>query len=246
MRLTVVGPAPAYTLRAGRASSCYLVEDGDSALVLDMGQGSFSELARYRRPETVDAILISHLHADHLVDLVPLRHYLSFEVGGGRRTGLWAPGDLRRRFDAFQGEEGFLRVLQGEPLHEREFDAAGFRVHARRVTHIPDSFAFRVWVPGTDAGLVYSGDCGRWQDLLPLIRSGDTLLCEAALGTGRAGGGMHLTAAEAARPAAERGARRLVLTHVLDRWAGEDVRAAAAEVFDGEVLLADPGLRVDV
>ncbi|HSH21253.1 MAG TPA: hypothetical protein VK992_01385, partial [Candidatus Caenarcaniphilales bacterium] len=54
LRLTVVGSAPAYTLRPGRSSSCYLVEMGGDAVVLDLGQGSFSELGLHRRPESIN------------------------------------------------------------------------------------------------------------------------------------------------------------------------------------------------
>jgi ribonuclease BN (tRNA processing enzyme) len=247
VKLTIVGSAPAYTLRAGASSSCYLVELGDHALVLDLGQGSFSQLAAHRRPEDIDGVLVSHLHADHLVDLVPLRHYLRYEAEADGRVTLRGPHELRKRFDAFQGETGFLKGLPGEPLEPGSFRLAGFDVETRHVTHIADSFAFRVMPPdGAGPGIVYSGDCARETDLLPLIRPGDTLLCEAAFGSGESGGGMHLTARQAARAAAEGGASRLLLTHILDSHDGDRAAAAAAEVFDGAIAIARPGLAVVV
>lgn len=247
MKLTIVGSAPAYTLRAGASSSCYLVELDDAAIVLDLGQGSFSELGRYRRPESIGGVLVSHLHADHLVDLVPLRHYLRYEAEVDGRVTLRGPRELRKRFDAFQGEAGFLKGLPGEPLEPGPFRLAGFDVQARHVTHIPDAFAFRVTpAGGSGPGLVYSGDCAREDDLLPLIHPGDTLLCEAAFGSGESGGGMHLTARQAARAAAEGGVSRLLLTHILDSHDGEAAAAAAAEVFDGEIAIARPGLALEV
>ena len=70
----------------------------------------------------------------------------------------------------------------------------------------------------TAPGLVYSGDCGRADDLLPLVRRGDTLLCESAFGAQQSDPvGIHLTAGEAAASRASRGAARLILTHILDR-----------------------------
>lgn len=246
MRLTIVGCAPAWTQRPGRASSCYLVEAGGRALVLDLGQGGFSELARYRPPDSLDGVLISHLHADHLVDLVPLRHFLEYEAHAEGRVALHGPRELRPRLDAFQAQAGFLGGLPGAALEPGTFEVGGFIVEARHVTHIPDSFAFRVSLGGGDGpALVYSGDCARAEDLLPLLRPADTLLCEAALGSGPSDPGMHLNAGQAATAAADGRAGRLVLTHVLDGRDG-GLRDAAADRYDGEILLAEPGLVVEV
>ena len=189
-------------------------------------------------------MLISHLHADHLVDLIPLRHYLRYEAGAPSLA-VHGPAELRARMDAFQAGTDFLSPLAGDALRPGTFELAGFEVEARHVTHIADSFAFRVALPGGGPGLVYSGDCGVAADLLPLVRPGDTLLCEAALGTDDvAPGGMHLTAGQAAAAAARSGAARLVLTHVLDAYPRHAVLASAQAAFSGEVVLARPGLEV--
>jgi ribonuclease BN (tRNA processing enzyme) len=242
MRLTVVGCAPSYT-RVGGASSCYLVQTDEHAIVLDMGQGSFRELARYIDPARIGGILISHLHADHLVDLIPLRHYLKYEAKA--TVSLRGPAELRQRVDSFQAAEDFLSPLPGDALRPGMFELAGFAVEAARVTHIPDSFAFRVARPSGGPGLVYSGDCGRADDLLPLIRAGDTLLCEAAHGADAgAAGGLHMTAAQAASVATRSGASRLILTHVLDGHPVGAVIAAAGAVYEGELCIAEPALGI--
>ena len=246
MRLTVVGSAPAYTSHAGRASSCYLVEHGSTAIVLDFGQGAFSHLWRYRSPGEVTAIFISHLHADHNVDLIPLRHWVRYE-NHAAGPALFAPAELRARIGGYQADPEFLSDLRGEPLTEDTFSVRELSVEARHVTHIPDSFGFRVSAAaGEGPGLVYSGDCGVADDLLPLIRPGDTLLSEAALGADPSEGGAHLTAAEAARVAQLGGAARLILTHILDSRDVSAARAAAAAVFDGPLLVAEPGLQLDI
>jgi len=247
MKLTVVGCAAAWTRRAGRASSSYLIEHDGHAVLFDLGQGTFSELARYRPPQSVDAVLISHLHADHLVDLVPLRHYLKYEAASDAAVALHGPAELRRRLDSLVGEPGFIDALPGEPLEPGRFELGGFDIEARHVTHIADSYAFRISVPRADApGLVYSGDCGVADDLLPLLRPGDYLLCEAALGAGDGRTGVHLTASEAARVAAEAGASRLVLTHLQDVVDEDRARDQAAQLFGGTLELARPGLVVAI
>jgi ribonuclease BN (tRNA processing enzyme) len=241
MRLTIVGCAPAYTLAAGRASSCYLLEQADEALLLDLGQGAFAELSRYRSPAAVGGVVISHLHPDHFVDLVPLRHYLRYGAGGVA-VALRGPADLPQRLDGLMAEQGFIAPLEFAPLAPGSLELAGFQVEVGRVTHLPDSFAFRVTRRGQadTPGLVYSGDCAVAADLAPLLRPGDTLLCEASFGAGPPGP-MHLTAAQAGSVAARAGAGRLVLTHILDARDEASAQAAAAQEFGGAIAIAQPG-----
>lgn len=246
MKLTVVGSAPAYTSRPGRASSSYLVEHGRDAVLLDMGQGTFSELWRHRSPGDVRAVFISHLHADHCVDLIPFRHWARY-ANGGRAPAVHGPAELRDRFDRFQAQPDFLGDFGGGPLEPAAVQIGGLTIEVGRVTHIPDSFGFRVSAAGGDGpGLVYSGDCSVADDLLPLIRPGDTLLCEAAYGAGPAGPPMHLTAAQAASAAAGGGAGRLILTHLLDGRPEDAALEAARSVFGGAVEIARPGLELEI
>jgi ribonuclease BN (tRNA processing enzyme) len=249
LRLTVIGSAPAWSLQACRPSSCYLVELGEEALVLDMGQGALGALAQHRRPETVSAVVVSHLHPDHHVDLVALRHYLKFGVQGPSTVRLHAPPDLRARYDALLGEHGFLASLPGDDVYEGTWDVGAFRVEARRVTHAPNAFAFRVSAAAAPdgTGLVYSGDCGRWQDLVPLLQATDTFLCEAFWGAVPAEADeMHLPAGDAAMAAREGRAGHLVLTHIADSQDPQAVLAEADRVFDGPVSLAQPGLTIQI
>ena len=74
--LHVLGAGPAYTDRPGSTGAAYLVRDGATSLLLDLGQGSFPKLAAVLEPSTLDLVAITHLHPDHFIDLVPLRHYL--------------------------------------------------------------------------------------------------------------------------------------------------------------------------
>ena len=252
MRLTVVGCAAAWGRGAEAASSCYLVEAGDTAIVLDLGQGAFARLATLRRPESLAAILVSHSHADHCVDLVPLRHYLRYEARATAGTvALHAPADLPARFDALTGESGFLDDLAFSPVAPGELRFGPLRVTAARVAHTDDSYAFRVVEDGADDGaasaLVYSGDCGDPADLIPLLRPGDTLLAEASFGAGPVPAGVpHLGAAGAAQAARDGGAARLLLTHLQPDVDPEVALERASALFPGETALARPTLALDM
>jgi ribonuclease BN (tRNA processing enzyme) len=249
LRLTVLGAAAAWSERPGRSSSCYLVEIGSDAIVLDLGQGSLAALFGHRDPASLQAVVISHMHGDHHVDLLPLRHLLRYGSAEPRSIALHAPAGLRRRYDVFTGEAGFLDSLAGPDLAEGVLEIGAFRVQVQRVTHSEQSHAFRV----TDAsdpgapGLVYSGDCGRADDLLPLIRGGDTLLCEAFWSTLEPiPDANHLSAYQAADVARRGGAGRLILTHILESHDPQSGLQAARHIFPGLVQLAEPELVVSM
>jgi ribonuclease BN (tRNA processing enzyme) len=181
------------------------------------------------------------------VDLVALRHYLKYGLEPAGSVPLHAPAELRARYDAFLGEDDFLADLPGVELAPGTLTVGPFHVEARPVTHALHSFGFRITAAGREdgPGLVYSGDCGRWQDLLPLTRAGDTLLSEAFWGASAAiEGAGHMTAREAATAASKAGARRLLLTHVPDAHDPGAAAEQARTIFTGEVALAQPGLQL--
>ena len=215
--------------------------------MLDLGQGSFSDLWRYRSWRDVAAVFVSHMHADHNVDLIPLRHWVKYQ-NHGYGPALYGPTELRRRLGEYQGADAaFLSDLHGESLSPRTFTVGDLRVRAGRVTHIPDSFGFRIAAAsGQGPGLAYSGDCSVADDLLPLIVVGDTLLCEAGFGAGPADAAIHLTAQAAGSVAARARAGNLILTHILEGRDPEAARAAAGALFTGPVSIAEPGLEVDI
>lgn len=154
---------------------------------------------------------------------------------------------MRSRFEVFQATGDFFGDLDGGPLEADTFRVGDLQIEGARVAHIPDSFAFRVApADGQGTGLVYSGDCGVADDLLPLIRPGDTLLCEAAFGTDRDVSGIHLTAGEAASVADQGSVARLILTHVLDRNDRPRMLEAAHSVFGEEIEFAEPGMTADI
>ena len=246
MKLSVLGAGPAYTNRSGAVGASYLVQSGATALLLDLGHGAFSNLAGAIEPSTLTAVAISHLHPDHFIDLVPLRHYLRYEFQPPRRIAILAPAALAQRLDALLGQPGFSAVSLDITVLADGFaaDIGELRLEARRVTHTDDSYAFRVST-ATGAGLVYSGDCGRAGDLLPLIRPGDVLLSEVSFGLGPVPPGvLHLDAADVGRLAAETGVSRILLTHLLSGF-DRTATAAAVEQAGGGVpaQLVDPGDR---
>ena len=223
---------------------------GGAAICLDMGQGAFAGIAGRLEPADLAGVVISHLHPDHFVDLVALRHYLRYEFDPPRRVRVIAPAGLARRLDGVTGETGFAAgSLEIEDRAEGRVRVGPFVIESRRVTHTVDSFATRVTLsaaPGERA-LVYSGDCGRASDLEPLIRAGDVLLCEVGFGPGPVPvPDLHLDGPAVGRLATRSGVSQVLLTHL---QVNRDPMATLASVradYGGQVSLVSDGDRIPI
>jgi ribonuclease BN (tRNA processing enzyme) len=247
LELVVLGAGPAYTDREGATGSSYLVTDGETRVLLDLGQGSFPRIFAELDPTGLDAVAISHLHPDHFIDLVPLRHYLRFEFQPPRRVRVLGPSELAERLDALHAEPGFAaEAFDLETLGETVRTIGSLRLESGLVTHTDESYGFRV-APAAGPGLVYSGDCGRADDLLPLLRSGDALLSEVSFGAGPVPDGVaHLDGRDIGRVAARADAGRVLLTHLQMGHDPDETVAAVRASYDGPVSFVWPGSRVTV
>jgi ribonuclease BN (tRNA processing enzyme) len=243
VRITVLGKSPAWQ-DAGGACSGYLVEEAQRCLLLDCGNGVFSKLRAARDFTTVDDIVLSHLHADHFIDLVPYAYALAYSAHAceGRRPVLHAPpggGETFRRvtgaWDAEELVEQAFELREYDP--EEELELGPLRVRFREVPHFIRTNA--VQVRSGEASFTFGADCGPNDAIVELARETDLLLLEATLEEpeteGRRG---HLTPSEAGAHAQRARARRLVLTHISDDVDADWARAEAQRTFDGPVEVA--------
>ena len=247
MNLTILGCSGSVPGPAAPASG-YLVEAQGYRLVLDLGHGAFGELQRYVDPADVDAIVISHLHADHMIDLTA--YIVALRYGGARfrqrpggRIPLVGPAGTRDRLEA--AYDPLARKLG---LHE----LFGFSTPSDGMTLGPFTLTFtptRHPVPTTavrishgERSLVYSADTGESPALVELARGADAFLCEASLmPEDEYVPDLHLTGLQAGQHAARAGVGRLILTHV-PPWASPEVQASeAARAYDGPIEVARPG-----
>lgn len=251
MTVTVVGcsgsvPGPA------SACSCYLLRAEHEGrawhLALDLGNGALGALQRYVDPLALDAVVLSHLHADHCIDLACLvvwrRHHPVHRPEG--RLPVHAPVGAAERLARAYGVPGAEEVTDvydvRDLAHEGTFRVGPFTLTSYRVAHPVEAYGFRVECDG--AVLAYTGDTDSCPELLPLMKGADLVLADTAFVDGRDDDapGIHLSGSRAARAAVDAGGvRRLVLTHV-PPWNDPEVcRAQAAAVWPGVVELARPG-----
>ncbi|MDI6799541.1 MAG: MBL fold metallo-hydrolase [Actinomycetota bacterium] len=228
MKLTILGASAAYP-GVGQACSGYLLEDGETRLLIDIGTGSLSNLLRWIDPSDLDALIITHLHPDHFLDIYPLRYHYQFDAsrpdfrlktfaptGAFELIGSILPegagAEMSRIFD-------FNDIVDGMSL-----GISTLKLKFDRTRHSIETFA--VTVSG-DKRFVYTADTGYFEGMVRIAAGADLLLSEATLQQAHLGMTEdHLAAEEAAHLAKEAGAKRLILTHI---WPTYDKAVSLAE-----------------
>ncbi|WP_347059789.1 MBL fold metallo-hydrolase [Blastococcus sp. HT6-30] len=242
MRLTVVGccgsgPGP------DSPASCYLVEHDGFRLVVDLGNGSFGALQGLIDPGSVDAVFLSHLHADHCLDVAP---FVVWHRYSGRSPGslvpLYAPVGAERRLALaydFDGD-GLTDVFDFVPVGPGTLTIGPFEVALARTAHPIETYAIRLTAGGRS--LVYTGDTGPCDRVVGLARGADVLLAEAAHPDDlpEQPPGLHLTGRQAAQHAADAEVGRLLLTHI-PAWVDHIGQLLAASSVFPETELVRPG-----
>lgn len=250
MRLTVVGcsgsmPGPE------SPASCYLVEADGFRVLLDLGNGALGALQRHIALRDIDAVLLSHLHADHCMDLLALYVARTYDPSGGYPVlPVHGPAGSAVQLAAAYGKAEAPGLSGCFDFHE--WSAGTHRIGPLEVTvsrmaHPVETWGMRLEHRG--AVLAYSGDTGPCDALVDLARDADLALFESSFEAGRddaAPRALHLTGGQAGAAATRAGARRLVLTH-LPPWNDPQVsHDAAAAAFAGPVELASGGATYDL
>ena len=247
MRLTIVGCSGSYP-GPDSAASCYLLEADGFRVVLDLGNGALGALQRYASLDSIGAVLLSHLHADHVIDMTSYYVVRRYHPDGPMPTlPVWGPSGTAQRLALaydLPRHPGMTHEFSFATFPDVAFDVGPFIVRAVPVRHPVEAYALRLEHEG--ASLVFSGDTGPTPVLLELARGADVFLCEAAFLADRPNPpDLHLTGQEAGRYAAEAGVGQLVLTHI-PPWG--DPAAAEAEAraeFRGPFAMARPGLVIE-
>ncbi|HEY8480954.1 MAG TPA: MBL fold metallo-hydrolase [Spirillospora sp.] len=246
MRVTVIGCSGSFPGPDSPASS-YLIESEDFALVLDLGNGALGSLQRFRSLYEIDAVCISHLHADHCLDLCGYWVARTYRPGGPPPPiPVHGPSGtaarMARAYD-LDPDPGMTETFEFHTLRRGPYEIGPFRITTALMPHPVEAYAFRIECDGKT--LAYSGDTGASDELVELASGADLFLCEASFLDGPGlPSRLHLTAREAGEHAARADVGRLVLTHLVP-WNDADLslKEAKASPYTGEIELARVGAR---
>lgn len=246
MKLTIIGCSGSFP-GPDSPASCYLLESGLDGrtwrVLLDLGSGALGALQRYVDPLAVDAVFLTHLHADHCLDLCGYHVLRRYHPDGPQpRIPVWGPvGTADRMARAYD--------LPVDPGMHEEFDFRSydgvvglgpFRVEAIEVEHPVPAYGLRVSADGVTLG--YSGDTAPCDGLDAVARGVDLLLAEASFRARVENPeNLHLTGVDCGQAAARSGARRLLLTHVPPWHDRDEALAEAQSAYDGPIGLARSG-----
>lgn len=250
--LTVLGGSGTYPTPAGSCAG-YLLRCGGEEVWLDCGPGTFVNLQKHTDFLGLKAIVLSHLHLDHILDLYPFYFALRFHPTDPADFPVYAPQgaeDLLVKmfwvtddpnWRHFGGYLAFNTIADGT-----QAGIGPFKFRFARSVHPVETLAMRIEANGRV--LVYSSDTGTPVDgLVDLARDADLLIVEATLqDPDEAMAEVHLTAEEAGQLAAKANARRLMLTHISPQLDPKKSAEQASRHFSGEVMVAADHLSVEV
>jgi ribonuclease BN (tRNA processing enzyme) len=256
LELVVLGGSAAGG-NTGAGCAGFLLRSNQSSMVLDLGPGTLLELRKHTDFRKLDAVLISHLHIDHMLDVLALRYALMYNpIKPAGRIPLWiAPGGramldrIATALELHQDEGHFfeeaLDVRDFDP--EQELSIGDMTIRFAPTVHYIPCWASRISFDGESEDLVYTADMGPTSKLKSFVKDASVLVAESTLPSpaklppDQRG---HQTAREAAELAAAADVKLLVLTHVWEEYGFDSYVDDARAAFDGLVELAKPGLKV--
>lgn len=211
MQLTVLGAYGPYP-PAGKACSGYLLEDGETKIMLDCGNGTLSRLQAKCHPWELQAVVISHLHSDHISDLFILRYALDMAVGRGDINGalkIYLPADPLEEFNRISYKEVFqLNKITADS----NFVIGPFLFTCLRTVHPLETYAYKI--TAGNKTLIYSADTEYYPALEDFVAGCDLFLCEANYLEHDMPKPNHLSAGQAGKIAADNRVQKLLITHL--------------------------------
>lgn len=223
MRLTILGnngPYPAH----GGACSGYLLESdsGNTTILLDCGTGVLSRLPQYTDLGRLDAVVLSHLHFDHMSDMLPMQYALQFNPRK-RPLNVFAPAQPAAVRSLLAGN--FTDVW---PMHETTIGE--MKISFCPVRHPVETYAVSIECDG--ARMVYTGDSNTDFALELFCDNADLILADAGLSSAdHTDAAPHLSAALCGKMAKDTHAKRLILTHFNPKYDPNDLCAEAREYY---------------
>ncbi len=247
-RLTVIGSAGTHS-SAERVCSSYLISHEGRHLLLDLGPGALHNLCKVIDLADLDAVLISHMHPDHFLDLYGLQYALRFHPAAPGPIPVYGPADMYDMITAILPEESVEKMAHLLKFHTARagdvIEEAGMRTELFAMNHPMECLGSRTTVG--DRVIAFTGDTAPTPQITALAQGADLLLCDATWMESQRPipPDVHCTGLEAGTAADRAGAQCLVITHVSPYNDPAAVAAEAATAYDGRIIVATDLMEID-
>ena len=239
MKITVLGNSGPYP-GPGTVCSGYLLEADGMNILLDCGSGILAELQKRCSLSDLDLVILSHLHADHMSDMLVMRYALMFEE---REYSLpvYMPYQPESEAWLLTGCKYFNPV----EINPKKFYTLGnLKIYFTIVRHPVLAYAVRIEKQGRS--IVYSGDTMYDENLIDFATNADLFICDAAFADeDHWPEAPHASAKQAAQMAELAKAKRLMLTHFSPKADPAGLLGEAKEVFPNTIV-SKRGLSIKV
>lgn len=224
MKLTVLGnngPFPA----AGGACSGYLLRSDKANILIDCGNGTLANLQRIIGIDKLDAVILTHLHSDHISDMHVMKYAIQIKRKRGsidRLLQVFAPPEPAEEYNKLDAKDAFIL---GTVSGDTQLEIGGVKLSFARMKHPYTDYAVCAECSGKK--FVFSGDTSWTDDIVGFAVNADLLMLDAGLlEKDWTEGAVHMTAAQCGMAAARAGAKRLLLTHF---WPEYDINELLTE-----------------
>ncbi|ADH98977.1 beta-lactamase domain protein [[Bacillus] selenitireducens MLS10] len=242
MKMTVIGHWGAYPAK-GEATSCYLIEEGDTKLILDCGSGAVSNLQNHLALKHLDGVIVSHTHADHVADLGVLAYSRLIDMQLNHTH-------HRLNVYAHEDEETLHSELNKDPYSEcypfvetDELEFPDVTVQFCKGKHKVDSYGMKIISRETGKKMVYTADTSYTDQMAAFAKEADLLLAECSFYQGQNGEQFgHMTSLDAGRLASRGEVGELILTHLPHFGDHAQLIEETRKVYVGRVSLASAGM----
>ncbi len=237
MKLTIIGHWGGFP-KANEASSGYLLEHDQFQLLIDCGSGVLSFLQDHIPCNEINAVVISHYHADHIADIGVLQHALLIDsfLGNDRPPlEMYGHNEDKSAFSKLT----YKQITKGIPYEPNKTLSVGpFEIEFLKTIHPVPCYAMKIKAGGRT--LVYTGDSSFQNEFIPFADQADVLLCESNFYSDMDGSKAgHMTSKEAGYIAKKSKVKKLILTHLPHFGDLNELRLQAETEFNGHVLLAE-------
>lgn len=236
MEINILGFWGGYP-KNGEATSGYLIKADGKSILLDCGSGVYSKYSLNGKVEDLSAVILSHLHFDHMADIGIVQYAMVGALRNGyttKKLPIFAPEEPELIFRSIQSEQSLYTKLEDSS----SYNIGKIEIEFCSVTHTIPTYAVKFKYE--DKVFVYSADTDYNEDLIRFAKDADLFICEATVceGSKHTTGKGHMDAKEAAKIAKAANVKQLVLTHLPHDGDFSLMKQEASSIFGKEVSMA--------